>query len=83
MSCYASLGGTGQNIVTEQLYKTLLVFPCGKVGQSLQSEMAGTSRPNIFPNQIFRQKIPSPEPQQQHIQCLFFSYRKLYLNIVL
>jgi hypothetical protein len=62
MSSYLNLGSTGQQLISEQLYKTLFGFPDGKVGSSLNLEVAGTSRSFTFQNQVFSQTVPDLAP---------------------
>jgi hypothetical protein len=62
MSGYRDLGTTGQQKITEQLYKQLFGYPGGKYLQPFSAEIPGTSRINVFQNQLFSQEIPSTAP---------------------
>ena len=55
MSGYRDLGTTGQQKISEQLYKQLFGYPNGKLLLPFSDEIPGTSRINIFNNQIFSQ----------------------------
>ena len=62
MSAYNNLGATGQNYIAEQEYKSFFGFPDGKIGQALNSEVAGNARINIFDNQVISQTVPTTAP---------------------
>ena len=62
MSGYDDLGTSGQKKISEQLYKQLFGYPDGKYLQSFSAEIPGTSRINVFQNQLFAQDIPIPAP---------------------
>ena len=72
MSSYNNLGVTGQNYISEQLYKSLFGYPDGKIGQSLGNEIPGTSRINIFNNQIFEQLVPPVAPSNLDMEEYVF-----------
>ena len=72
MSSYNNLGVTGQNYISEQLYKSLFGYPDGKIGQSLGNEIPGTSRINIFNNQIFEQLVPPVAPSNLDMEEIVF-----------
>ena len=68
MSGYRDLGTTGQQKISEQLYKQLFGYPDGKLNQSFSDEIPGTSRINVFKNQLFTQDIPEPAPADDDLE---------------
>jgi hypothetical protein len=62
MSGYSDLGTIGQQKISEQSYKQLFGYPGGKYLQPFSAEIPGTSRINVFQNQLFSQEIPSTAP---------------------
>jgi len=62
MSSYANLGPQGQQLISEQLYKSLFYYPDGIAGGSFNLEVPGTSANNIFSTQILSQSVPTSAP---------------------
>ena len=62
MSSYNSLGPTGTNLISEQLYKSLFGYSDGKNNLALSSEVPGNSRLNIFQNQLLSSSVPTTSP---------------------
>jgi hypothetical protein len=62
MSAYINLGSTGTNLINEELYKTLFGYPDGIINSSLNLEVIGTSRSNVFQQQILSSYVPTSAP---------------------
>jgi len=63
MSSWETLvNNSANNLIFEEEYKGLFGYPNGKYNSSLNIEVPGTSRINIFQNQIFSNSIPSTAP---------------------
>ena len=62
MSSWDKLGPTGQQYVLTEEYKNLSGYPAAYLYGGLDVEVPGTSRINIFQNQIYSEIIPSTAP---------------------
>jgi len=62
MSSWDDLGDTGQKYIWTEEYKALFGYPAGLLNASFSGEVAGTSRINVFQNQMYAQEIPSVAP---------------------
>jgi hypothetical protein len=62
MSSWNTLGPTGQSYIWTEEYKNLSGYPAAVLFGGLGAEVPGTSRINIFQNQIYSEIIPSTAP---------------------